>query len=487
MPTNISFDNITLSVSGKASPSKPREDTPFRILVLADFSGRESRGVCESLAGRRAASVDIDNIDAVLARMKPALSLPDGIAISFASLDDFHPDRIFDRVPIFQKLRETRAALRDPASAAHAAAEVASWAGPATIPAPAEKSSESDAETLARLLGGEPREMPRQASVAAGGIQDLIRKIVAPHVVASADPNVAAMTSAVDAAIGAQMRAILHQPAFQALEAAWRGVDFLVRNLDTDETLTIHILDASKAELAADLRGADDLARSAIFTTLVEETVHSPGGEPWVLIVGDYTFGSGEEDAELLARIAKVSASAGAPFLAGAANEFIEAAVANRRDATEAWQAVRTMREASSVGLAVPRFLLRLPYGPDTEPVERFDFEEMPGPPAHDAFLWGNAAFACACLLGQSFRENEWDMSPGDAIELGGLPVHPFSEDGEMKMMPCAGRWLTDGHADNLLAFGIMPLVSIRGRDAVRVVRFQSIAQPAAALAGRWS
>ena len=483
MPTHISFDNIALSVSGKPAPSRPREDTPFRILVLADLSGRECRGVCEPLAGRRAATVDIDNMNDVLARMKPALALPDGTVISFATLDDFHPDRIFERVPIFQKLRETREALRHPSSAGQAAAEVASWAAPA----PAAKPAESDAETLARLLGGGPRELPPQPSAAAGGIQDLIRQIVAPHIVASADPNVAAMTAAVDAAIGAQMRAILHQPSFQALEAAWRGVDFLVRNLDTDETLTLHILDASKAELAADLRGADDLAQSAVFTTLVEETVHSPGGVPWAIVVGDYTFGSGADDAELLARLAKVSARAGAPFLAGAAPEFVEAAVANRRDATDAWLAVRTMAEASSVGLAAPRLLLRLPYGPDTEPVERFDFKEMPGQPAHDAFLWGNAAFACACLLGQAFRENEWAMSPGDAIELGGLPVHSFSEDGEKKTMPCAGRWLTDGHAENLLAAGIMPLVSIRGRDAVRVVRFQSIAQPPAALSGRWS
>ena len=482
MPVKISFDNIALSVGGKPPTSRPRGDAPFRILVLGDFSGRESRGVCEPLAGRRAVAVDIDNFNGVLARMKPALSLPDGSGISFEALDDFHPDRIFERVPLFQKLRETREALRNPASAGRAAAEVASRAGSG----PVEKAAESDAETLARLLGGAPRELPRQA-VAAGDIQDLIRQIVAPHVVASADPNVAAMTAAVDAAIGAQMRAILHQPVFQALEAAWRGVDFLVRNLDTDETLTLHLLDASKAELAADLRGADDLARSAFFTTLVGETVHSPGGVPWALVAGDYTFGSGDGDAELLARLAKVSASAGAPFLAGAANEFVEAAVANRRDATDAWQAVRTMREASSVGLAAPRFLLRLPYGRETEPVERFDFEEMPGPPAHDAFLWGNAAFACACLLGQSFRENEWDMSPGDALELGGLPAHVFSEDGEKKMLPCAGRWLTDGHAENLLACGIMPLVSIRGRDAVRVVRFQSIAQPPAVLAGRWS
>ena len=483
MPVKISFDHIALSAGGKPPPSKPRGDAPFRILVIGDFSGRESRGAGGPLAGRRAVAVDSDNFNDVLARMKPALALPDGSGISFAALDDFHPDRIFERVPLLQKLRETREALRDPAGAGRAAAKVASWAGPA----PVEKPAESDAETLARLLGGAPRGLPSQASAAAGGVQDLIRQIVAPHVVASADPKVAAMTAAVDAAIGAQMRAILHQPAFQALEAAWRGVDFLVRHLDTDETLTLHLLDASKAELAADLRGADDLARSAIFATLVEETVHSPGGVPWAIIAGDYTFGSGDEDAELLARLAKVSASAGAPFLAGAANEFVEAATANRRDTTEAWQAVRALREASSIGLAAPRFLLRLPYGRETEPVERFDFEEMPGPPAHGAFLWGSAAFACACLLGQSFRENEWDMSPGDALELGGLPAPVFSEEGEKKMLPCAGRWLTDGHAENLLAFGLMPLVSIRGREAVRVVRFQSIAQPLAALAGRWS
>lgn len=492
MPERFSFEKIALSVSGKAEPAsvKRDEDSPFRVLVLGDFSGRASRLVSEPLAGRRAIKIDVDNFEDVLARAKPLLAMQsaDGTSceISFRRLDDFHPDRLLERLPHFDSLRETRKALRSPATAREAAAQVASWAGGSAPPSP-KAAPDTDEDTFARLLGATPGEVRHQSAGAQSNVQDFIRGLVAPHIVAGRDPNVDAMTAAVDAALASQMRAVLHDPAFQKLEASWRALDFLLRNLETDETLTVHMLDVSKAELAADLRGGEDLARSALFKILVEETVQTPGSVPWALIAGDYTFGPGDDDADLLARIGKIAAAAGAPFLAGAGRAFIEMAGNDGGHVSDAWEALRRTTQARWIGLAAPRFLLRVPYGESSEEIDTFNFEELAVPPSDEAFLWGNPSFACACMIGQAFRENAWDFAPDDVNELSGLPLHTFEDDGEKKMTPCAELWLTDKRAEKLLAHGIMPLLSIRGRDAARILRFQSIAHQPTPLAGRWN
>ena len=477
MADRFRFDDIRLSVSGKAdrARAKPVDDAPFRMLVLADFSGRESRRVVEPLAGRQAVPIDVDNVDQSLARLTPTLDLAsaegNALSISFQSIDDFHPDRIFSRLPIFERLSSTTS------SRAGGEPESGTTAGPP---------GESTEETLARLLGRTAPAPAAKPPPASEGVEAFIKGIVAPHVVPAADPRAAIEQNAKDHACAVQMRAILHSPVFQALEAAWRGIDFLVRNLETDESLQVWMLDVSKAEIAADLRTGDNLADSAIFKLLVEESVQSRGADPWALLVGGFTFGSADDDADMLARIGRIAAAAGAPFIGGAAPEFVEAALSGGAITGGAWEALRKLPQAASIGLVAPRFLLRLPYGRTTEPIESFAFEEISDPADHERFLWGNPAIACACLLGQSFRENGWSFEPGDLAELNGLPVHTSRQAAESVATPCAERWLTDRHASDLLASGIMPLVSIRGRDAVRLIRFQSIAVPPQAIAGRW-
>ncbi len=144
------------------------------------------------------------------------------------------------------------------------------------------------------------------------------------------------------------------------------------------------------------------------------------------------------------------------------------------------------MPEASAIGLALPRFLLRLPYGKKTDPIESFDFEEMPEAPSHEDYLWGNPAFACAALLAQSFSEYGWEMRPGAHAQIDGLPLHVYQRDGESELKPCAEALLTEDAAAHILENGLMPLVSLKERDSVRLVRFQSIAKPLRALAGGW-
>jgi type VI secretion system protein ImpC len=530
MSTRHSFGEIHLDVTAgrERRQAKPDAETPFRIAILGDFSGRANRGFYESgdaLARRRPLMIDRDNFDSVLAKIAPQLELGSGgegslcISLRFADLDDFHPDKLFERVPIFQKLREMRRKLSDPATFSQTAAElglVSSEAAPGAAPlpqatpasapgharAPQVRSEDIESVVSGSLLSDMVEATEGRTEKAAARRPDelttLVNKIVAPHLVARADPRQAELVAMIDKATSAQMAALLHAPDFQALEAAWRTVFLLVRNIETDSRLKLFLIDVSKQELTVDLLAADDLSSTGIYKLLVEKTVGTPGAEPWAVIAGNLTVGPGLEDVKLLARMAHVAASAGAPFVAGASPALLGCdSVSGLPDPRQwrnqipaesaaLWQSLRSAPEARWVGLALPRFLLRLPYGKDTEPAELFQFEEMPDPNAHEDYLWGNAAQACALLLAQTFTEQGWELRPGSVSEIGGLPLYVYAAEGESRTLPCAEVSLTQSAAEKMLENGFMPLASLKEQPTVRLVRFQSIAEPPSALAGRW-
>jgi type VI secretion system protein ImpC len=491
-----------------ASRSHRRDpDTPLRVLVMADFSGRarrENPSALLELSSRPLLAANADNLDAVMARLAPKLRLTlnggaggAALTIGFAQLDDFHPDALYQRLELFQSLRRSRARLLNPASFAQAVAEL-SPAPPQEPAKPESAATEDDAALLERLLGKtpEPPSTRPAADVGTAAINTLLQAVVQPHIVRT-DPRQEAWIEAVDAAIGEQLRAILHQPAFQALEATWRGVRDLVANLDSD-LLRVDLLDVTKQELLADLRTAAGQPRAtSLYTLLIDREVQLPDSQPWSLLVGDYAFGATPDDIALLAALGSVAAHAGGPFLAAAdPNALGCASAAELADPTQwtplpataeqHWQALRQTEVAPWLGLALPRVLLRLPYGQKTEPVEQLEFEEMPLGRDPDAYLWGNPAFACARLIAAAFAENGWDFSPGDVLELDDLPAHVYGEAEERRMQPGTEVLLGERAMQALLARGIMPLLGHRQRNVVRLARFQSLADPPAALAGGW-
>jgi type VI secretion system protein ImpC len=295
------------------------------------------------------------------------------------------------------------------------------------------------------------------------------------------------------------MSALLHLPAFQALESAWRAVFFLVRNLETSSQLKVLLIDVSKEELARDIASSPDLRSTGTYRLLVEKTVGTPGAEPWAILAGNYTFDSSREDAELLGRMAKVATAAGAPFITGASPRVLGcdsiADLPDRRkwkkqptaEAGAAWKALRGLAEARYLGLALPRFLIRLPYGKDTDSTELFDFEEIPDTAAHEDYLWANPAYAATLLLAQTFAEQGWELRIGTLQEITGLPIHIYTEEGESRTQPCAEVLMTQTAAEEMLEKGFMPLASLKDQPTIRLVRFQSFADPLRALAGRWS
>ena len=514
MPKPFDFGGVNLTAGEDSSGARPSEDTPFCIAILGDFSGRANRGIQDpqAIGKRRAVLVDRDNFDDVLSRAGAEIRLPVGdsgeLILRFSELDDFHPDRLFESLEIFGKLRDLRGRLQDDSTFAAAANELGLGSpelGLAEAVPGRASTAPMAAPSGARLASGSLLDqMIEQTEVRAATessrrppdeVSEFARRVVAKHLVGSPDPRQPEILALVDRAISGLMRAILHNPDLQALEAAWRALFLLVRQLETGSQLKLYLFDISKQELEADLT-SPDLRNTGTYRLLVEQSVGTHGAEPWSIILGNYRFGPGDEDRQILSRMAHICHRAGAPFLAEASPRLLGCASLTSSPQPREWQSsgqsanwsgLRHSADAAAVGLALPRFLLRLPYGKKTQPMESFDFEEMSDPPVHEDYLWGNPAFAVALALAQSFSDEGWEMLPGTAVQIEKLPIHVYIRDGEPESKPCAEVLLTEEAVVRMVAEGLMPLVSFKNRDSVRVVRFQSIADPSQALAGRWA
>lgn len=513
--------NIRLSSQDDGNFSKPSPDKPFRMAVMGDFTGRMNRNVAASLQDRRPVRIDRDDYETVLAGLSPELHLvfeeagDAAVQIRIREPDDFHPDRLFETLPVFQELRQTLKDLDDPRRFEHAAVRIRGWAGseaprpaaedagPETVKPtenglPAEAGEDGSPGILDRIIDEVNGDTRMPGTIAGRSDWDrFLNRIVAPHRVAAEDPRQASLKTVVSEMISEMMRKILHHPDFQRLESIWRGVGQLVSDLETDEFLSIYLMDVSKTELAVDLAGFEGDAGTGIYRLLVREAAGGPGAVPWAVVAGCYTFGT-PEDVAVLARMARISAMAGAPFLSGADSRLIGCASIVETPDTDDWtpeagvypqdtfQALRKQPEAAYIGLALPRFLLRVPYGKETDPTDRFDFEEMGETPAHEDYLWGDAALFCIRLLARSFSRDGWDLRPDRDLEIQGLPLHVYREDGAAVAKPCAEVLLTERAALRIMDKGIMPLLSIKNQDGVRLGRFQSLADPPTRLAGRW-
>jgi type VI secretion system protein ImpC len=509
MAKPFDFGGVNLTAGEDSSGGRPAEDTPFCIAILGDFSGRANLGLNDTpaIGKRRAVLVDRDNFDEVLSRAGVEIRLPMGegnaLMLRFSELDDFHPDHLFQSLEIFGKLRDLRGRLQDASTFEAAASELGlrlpeaapgrSDTTPTAAPSAGGWASGSlldqmIEQTEARAATAQPRRQTNE-------VEEFARRVVAQHLVGRPDPRQPEILAVVDRAIGGLMRAILHNLDLQALEAAWRAVFLLARQLETGSQLKLYLIDISKQELAADLASAADLRNTGAYRLLVEQSVGTHGADPWAIIVGNYRFGPGDDDGRVLSQIALIAHRTGAPFLAEASPQLLgcdslassphprEWQASGRR---AGWSELRHLPEAGAVGLALPRFLLRLPYGKKTSPLESFDFEETSDPSAHEEYLWGNPAFAVALALAQSFSDAGWEMEPGTAAQLEKLPIHVYERDGEKQSKPCAEVLLTEEAVERMLDEGLIPLVSFKNRDSVRVARFQSIADPGQALAGRW-
>jgi type VI secretion system protein ImpC len=507
MAGRIGFE-VNLGSAGAPRDAQLRRSDTMRILVLGDFSGRHDRGTGTpmDLTGRPILPVDLDNFDAVLGRLSPGLALAarddgsPGIAVEFETLDDFHPDHLYASLEPFRKLRESRARLLDPASFEEEASRlmegVPSASSSANLEAtPVPPRPEDEAGLLQRLIGA-PAESASRPAASQSFVDGLIRRLVQPHIKSGSTRSPAPYVAALDASSTELMRALLHHAGFQALESAWRGVRRLVESLDLGDTLTLHIADIGKDELLADLAASGgDPQQSAAHRLLTAASRRGADAQPWSLIVGLYRFGANADDIALLGHLGVIASRAGGPLLAAAEPslagcERLGEDTEPRHwtfgdpDVERLWSDLRRSAIAPWLGLALPKILLRLPYGAKTDPTDRFAFEEFSTTTGHEEYLWGNPSLACAEVIARAFLADGPDLSIEGPQEIEDLPAHVRDQDGERRLQPCAEFSLPVRVGEELLQRGLIPLLSYGNRNAVRVMGVQSIAEPLGALAG---
>jgi hypothetical protein len=305
-----------------------------------------------------------------------------------------------------------------------------------------------EASELQTLLNKEfkPRSDAAKEAVETA-VRTLAEQALASTAVISSDTigTIEAMIAALDRKLSEQVNLIMHHKAFQEVESAWRGLNYLVTNTETDEMLKIRVMNISKADLGRTLKRYKGVAwdQSPIFKKLYEAEYGQFGGEPFGCLVGDYYFDHTPPDVELVGQMAQVAAAAHCPFIAGVSPSVMQMEswqeLANPRDLTKIfttpeyapWRSLRESEDSRYVGLAMPRFLGRYPYG-KANPVEEFDFQEDTEGARHDKFAWVNSAYAMGVNITRSFKLYGWcsrirGVESGGSLE--GLPVHTFPTD----------------------------------------------------------
>lgn len=247
--------------------------------------------------------------------------------------------------------------------------------------------------------------------------------------------------SEIDRKLSMQLDEIMHHPNFQKMEAAWRSLKFLVDRTDFKKNVKIDILDSSKDDLAEDFEDAPETIQSGLYKHVYVSEYDTPGGEPYGSIISNFQFDSGPSDITLLQNVSKVSAACHCPFLGTANPKFFGKETIqdltkiedlhNYMERSEflKWNSFRQTEDSRYVGLMLPRFMLRLPYGPDTQPVKEFNYTENVKGTDHDKYLWGNSTFAFAANMVRSYVENGWCVQirgPEAGGKVEDLPVHIY-------------------------------------------------------------
>jgi type VI secretion system protein ImpC len=496
----------TFRVEAGVRPKSTAEEVsnrPFCVALLGDFSGRRDRGQLEGssdVSGRIPLQIDRDDIDVVMSRLRPSVEivLPNGegiVELSFTELEHFHPDSLWDHRGLFGALKAKRDEVADPEAFAKFKKRLKEGMADQSEP-PSDNSAPRplDGNLLDQILDDSSTQAASTA-LADGGLQEFVRRAVAPHEVPKADPTQAELLAQIDEQIAERMRWVLHSDEFQALEALWRGVSLLCRRVETSPTLKLFLIDISMEELRRDQNPDVPLENSGLYRLLVESSVGTPGATPWSLFAGCYSFGPQMENLKLLARVGAIASLADASWLSAADNalvgcpSFDTAPDPNQWDDpdVEAWNAIRLLPYANRLGLAMPRFLLRLPYGRETDECERLTFDEIAGDGhEHEEYLWGNPALLSALLLTRAYAPGGMGERVGGNLEVDKLPLHLRKTAGETVAQPCAEALLSERALNQINDRGLMALASLKDRDVVRMLRFQSVSHPPSPLEGPW-
>ncbi len=365
--------------------------------------------------------------------------------------------------------------------------------------AQAEATTEQPSDFAALLLQEFKPKTERAREAVESAVRTLAEQALTKTELISNDAikSIESIIAAIDAKLTAQINLIMHHADFQQLESAWRGLSYLVNNTETDEQLKIRVMSIAKGDLHKTLKKFKGTAwdQSPIFKKMYEEEYGQFGGEPFGCLVGDYYFDQSPPDVELLGEMAKVCAAMHAPFIAAASPTVMGMGswqeLSNPRDLTKifttpeyaAWRSLRDSEDSRYIGLTMPRFLARLPYGAKTDPVDAFAFEEETTGADSSKYTWANSAYAMAVNINRSFKLYGW-CSRIRGVESGGevpnLPAHTFpTDDGGVDMKCPTEIAISDRREAELAKNGFMPLLHKKNTDLAAFIGAQSLQKPA--------
>lgn len=313
------------------------------------------------------------------------------------------------------------------------------------------------------------------------GVQAFIDELLKPgqEEVRVTQALVDEMIASLDQKLSLQMNEILHNQDFQKLESAWRSLKFLIDRTNFRENVKVEMMNASRDDLLADFDDAPKITKSGLYKIAYTSEYGQFGGQPYGMMVGNYEFGPGSQDIRLLQNMASVATMAHAPFLAAAGSQFFGlenfSTLPNMKDLKSVfempqyikWRSLRESEDARNIGLVMPHFLLRLPYGPETQPAKSFNYvEDVSG--GNDSFLWGNAAFALASRITDSFANYRWSaniIGPQGGGAVQDLPVYQYESMGELQTKIPTEVLISERREFELAEEGFIALTMRKGSD----------------------
>jgi type VI secretion system protein ImpC len=333
------------------------------------------------------------------------------------------------------------------------------------------------------VLEGKMARDPAQTAYAKDLVSEFASQVLDEGMTVSSDTvtSIKSRMAQIDELLSQQLNELLHAPEFQSLEAAWRGLHYLVSNSETGTSLKIRLLNITKKEITTDLEKATEFDQSNLFKSIYEEEYGTFGGNPFSCLIGDYEWGRQPQDVGTLEKISNVAAAAHAPFISAASAKLFDftsfTEIGGPRDLAKGfesaeltkWRGFRESEDSRYVALVLPHILLRLPYGPDTVPVEGFNFVESVDGKDHSRYLWGNAAYALGQRITDAFSKYRWcaavrGVEGGGMVE--GLPTHTFKTDMGDVVMKCPTEIaITDRREKELNDLGFITLCHCKGTD----------------------
>lgn len=485
---------MELTLGSQARGRRKPADEPVRVLLLADFSGGR-----EAESGLKPRRISFETLDSTIAKLAPTatvnvdapLALHEDLIIS--SIDDFHPDALAKSLSTFRTLRILGDHLGDPASRDEALTQLAELSGPGggEIPEPELAAADSpphedDSDMMERLLGSatSASSHSRAQDKVASFIQNVMSEANTELPSTSAEVGQRQITEL----MGATMRSVLMSQPLRSLERAWRSAEWLIQRLD-DEIAEIYIVDLSKESLSALLNEhAQPLDRSALHQLFCEPA----SGDPWDFIIGDYTFSLDANDLVLLTTLGALAGNARAPFLAHGDLSLCGCQSLEQVDSPwdwqlpddeigELWAEVRSHPASQWVGLATPRLLLRQPYGPDTDEIDTFEFNELPSRPELARFLWGNPAIGCAYLLARAHAD-ESPLTDAGKLDIEDLPTVVFDDGTGQALQPPVEALISERAMLEIQAAGLIPMLGKRNANSVHCADLTAVSKQASSL-----